>query len=41
MIRCLLGDDIQAFVDVMDEARSTPACHHEHVLIETEMNVFC
>jgi len=30
-IGCLLGDDVQAFVDVMDEACSTFAHHYESV----------
>ena len=32
-IRRLLGDDMQAFVDVMDEARPAPAHYREPVLI--------
>ena len=35
----LLGDDAQAFVDVMDEARSTSAYHLESVLIKSDINV--
>lgn len=34
-IRRLLGDDAQAFVDVMDEARSTSARHRVSVSIDT------
>jgi len=40
-IRRLLGDDVQAFVDVMDEACSTSTRHREPVSIETDINMFC
>ena len=40
-IRRLLGDDVQAFVDVMDEARSAPTRHRKPVSIETDTNAFC
>ena len=36
-IRRLLGDDAQAFVDVMDEVRSIPAHRCEPALIKTEL----
>ena len=40
-IRRLLGDDVQAFVDVMDEARFASTHHREPVLIETDTDIFC
>ena len=36
----LLGDDAQAFVDVIDEARSTSAYHHEPVLVGANTHTF-
>ena len=39
-IRRLLGDDAQAFVDVIYEARSTPARHREPMPIEADVYTF-
>ena len=39
-IRRLLGDDVQAFVDVMDEVCSAPIRHHEPMLIGTDIDMF-
>ena len=39
-IRRLLGDDVQAFVDVMDEARSMSIRYREPVLIKTDIDMF-
>ena len=34
LVRCLRGDDAQAFIDLMDEARSSFTRHREIWLIE-------
>ena len=38
-IRRLLGDDAQAFVDVVDEARRMSTCGP--ILIKTDIDMFC
>ena len=40
-IRRLLGDDEQAFVDVVDEACRTSAHCRGPVLIKTDIDIFC
>jgi len=40
-IRCLLGDDVQAFVDAMDEVYSMSTHHCGPVLVEADIDIFC
>jgi len=41
VIRRLLGDDAQPFVDVIDEVCSVYTCHYDPVLIETDNGALC
>ena len=41
IIRCLSGDDIQTFVDVIDEARSTFTYLRDIQLVDTDTHIFC
>jgi hypothetical protein len=40
-VRCLHGDDAQAFIDVIDEVRLILPLHYEILLIEIDFDAFC